>query len=161
MKPEFKIIILGIGASIVSIVFQWFFNYYVLAKLGNWTMALNQKFLVHQTTATDVLILNYFPIIVAGIFIVARTLQIKLYLKFILFTSFSIIILLTLGFVVGLITWTTEGSVSPLLPLYIKYQPFKNYWTIFITLGVLIPLVMKLIKGSNNKTVHNTNVNKH
>ncbi|MFD1553275.1 hypothetical protein DNU06_16800 [Putridiphycobacter roseus] len=146
MKPEFKIILTGIGASIVSILLQWFFNYYVLVKLGDWTMALNQKFLVHQTTTLDVLLLNYFPIIIAGIFIVGGVLQTKQYRKFILWTSFSIIIMMILGFVVGLITWTTEGAVSPLLQQYIKYQPFKNYWTIFITLGVLIPLIIKYLK---------------
>ncbi len=45
-----------------------------------------------------------------------------------------------LGLIIALLTWTNEGTENPLLPEYLKYQPFHYYWTVFIVLGLILSI---------------------
>lgn len=50
------------------------------------------------------------------------------------------------GITIGIFTWTNDQS-SPLLPEYLLEQPFGNYWTIFIAIGIAMPIALLILKN--------------
>ena len=68
----------------------------------------------------------------------------------------SVIIALLTAVIIALFTWTKTGADSFLLPDYLKYQPFDHYWTVFISIGILLPLIPTIINAKSNDSVYET-----
>jgi len=50
-----------------------------------------------------------------------------------------------LGLIIALLTWKHENIENPLLPDFLKDQPFDYYWTIFIITGLLISIIISYL----------------
>lgn len=59
------------------------------------------------------------------------------------------------GISVGLYTWGNDKS-NPLLPEYILEQPFGNYWTVFILIGIITPIAILTFK--NRKKIEKSTI---
>ncbi len=67
----------------------------------------------------------------------------------------TVFLSITAGIAIGLYTWGNDAS-NPLLPEYILEQPFGNYWTVFIVIGIAIPIAGLMLKNRKKKIVKNT-----
>ncbi|MFT6280946.1 MAG: phage shock protein PspC (stress-responsive transcriptional regulator) [Salibacteraceae bacterium] len=141
MNQSLKIILAGLVLCIMTQALMLFIDLYVLFHLGEWTMEIANKFLVFNWTITDKNLIRWFPLIVGVACALANVKDIQALIKRVFWTLLTVLGCLLLAYIVALFTWTNEQADSPLLPQYIKYQPFVNYWTLFITFGILIPIV--------------------
>lgn len=141
LKPTFKIILLCLGMSMLSICMVNLLHRYVLVHLGNLTLDFFQKYLIIHFTTTDNVILNFFPVITGLIFLLlGKNKKSMAVLMLILQMFLTIYLAIIAGIFIALITWN-QTNPNPFLPDYVKYQPFPYYWTIFILLGSFIPMV--------------------
>jgi hypothetical protein len=141
MNQNLKILLTGLSMCIATLAFIVFIQLYVFNHLGDWTMATVNKFLVFHWTTLDNNLIRWLPLIVGVAYVISGKKRIDRFIKRVLLTLLSVIIVLILGILIALITWTSDGADSPLLPRYIKYQPFENYWTVFIVIGILISTI--------------------
>jgi len=149
MNQILKLILIAIGACIVSIGLMLFIDLIVLVYLGDWTMEMTDKFLVLNWTAIDRYIVRWFPILVVLGCILIRDYSIKRYFRKMIWTFLSLILSVFVAVIFALVFWTSEGGDSAFLPQNIRYQPFENYWTIFIVLGISLPLGISLLHNRN------------
>jgi len=109
-------------------------------NLGDWTFKNFQKYLTFQIKPIDHFLVQFSPL-----FFVYPIVKYKLnyWREMLLMTIIgicTIFLAITVGIAVGLYTWGNEES-NPLLPEYILEQPFGNYWTVFIVIGIAIPYI--------------------
>ena len=103
--------------------------------------AFLSKYLIINFNGIDNLLLLFFPAITFSYFLLKRIVQPKVFLKTVLLTFLTVTLTVLSGIIIAIGTWTKSGS-NPLLPGYIRYQPFSHYWTIFILLGIFIPIIL-------------------
>jgi formate-dependent nitrite reductase membrane component NrfD len=130
---------------------MYFVFFYLFLNLGDWTFKNFQKFLAFHWSPIDHFIVQFSPLI-----FIYPILKRKLnYIKEILLTTIigigTISLLLLIGIFIGIYTWKSVDS-SPLIPDYLLVQPFENYWTIFIVIGLLIPILILRNKNKRKKT---------
>ena len=132
---------------IVSIGLMQFLDFVVLMHLDNWTLKFFGQFLIYDWTSLDKNLVRWFPLLIGILMLIKKpkdsTTIFKSIMMSLAFIFFSIII----GIIVALYTWTNEGAESPLLPEYIRYQPFQNYWTMFVLSGLIISILFYLKKS--------------
>lgn len=120
-------------------------------NVGDWTFKYFQKYLAFQLKPIDYVLVQYSPLI-----FIYPILRNKLhYVKnMLLYTSLGVLTIFTAmlaGMFIGVYTWSSDSS-SPLLPEYILKQPFENYWTIFILIGLIIPVILLILKKERKRT---------
>lgn len=125
---------------LLTVGLMWFIDLYVLWHLSDWTLALANKYLILNWTGTDRNLVRWFPLIVGIVCTMVGVTDLRIFIKRVFWTLLTVMAFLVLALFIALFFWTIEGGPSPLLPEYIKYQPFANYWTVFIVLGVLLPM---------------------
>ena len=157
MNQYFKILLIGIGMSICSFGLTFIFYSFVLTNLGDWTMSITQKYLIFNLNPIDNSLFQWFPVIIALVHISFRIKEIKIYFKTLLWTLCSLLTMFFIGVAIALLTWTNEGSESPLLPDYLKYQPNTYYWTIFLFLGILVSVLFLFLKQGNRLSQNKNN----
>lgn len=150
-KTNLKYIMVIILTSILSIELMLILINYVFAHLGTWTMSLSNKYLVINLTPIDKALITFFPVVPAFIHSIGEGININAFLKQSLWLFLSVILFFASGIGIGLLTWTTTSSISPLLPNYLKYQPFTYYWTLFLIPSILIPIVFPFLSKKQNK----------
>ncbi|MFT6500962.1 MAG: phage shock protein PspC (stress-responsive transcriptional regulator) [Crocinitomicaceae bacterium] len=141
MNQGFKMILAGLVLCIMTQALMLFIDHYVLVHLGEWTMEIANKFLILNWTTVDKNLIRWFPLIVGLACALANVKDIQVLIKRVFWTLLTVLSCLLLAYIVALFTWTNEQADSPLLPQYIKYQPFVHYWTVFIAFGILVPMV--------------------
>lgn len=147
MNLKLKIFVIGILLCSISYGLMFLLDYFIFIKLGDWTLPLFKKYLVIHLTLTDMFLVRWFPLILAVSQILTNINATKIYFKTVLWSFVSVIGMLISGILIALLTWTNEKAESPLLPEFLKYQPFEYYWTIFIIGGLMISiLIMYFLK---------------
>lgn len=63
----------------------------------------------------------------------------------------TILLSIIAGIEIGIFTWGSDKS-SPYLTDYMLEQPFGNYWTFFIVIGITIPVAILMLKKRMKKT---------
>lgn len=132
--------------SILSIELMLIIINYLFANIGTWTMAISNKYLVINFTPIDKILITFFPVVPAFIHSIGESINITAFLKQALWLFISVILFFIAGLGIGLLTWTTTSSISPLLPNYLKYQPFTYYWTLFLIPSILIPVIFPIYR---------------
>ena len=145
MKQNVRIIIYGVLLCILSYGLMLILDYFVFVKLGDLTLPLTHKYLVINLNSIDRNLIRSFPLLLAIIQISVRRSQTKIYFKTVLWTFVSIISMMFLGLIIALLTWKHENIENPLLPDFLKDQPFDYYWTIFIITGLLISIIISYL----------------
>ena len=140
MNQNLKIISFGILLSSISFGLLLILYYYVFTKLGDLTLPLTKKYLVFNFTSIDQGLIRLFPLIIALIHVSFRDKETKAYFRNVLWIYLSIMTMIFLGFIIALLTWTNDEAENPLLPEFLKYQPFKYYWTLFIVFGLIVSI---------------------
>ena len=123
--------------------------------MGDWTMKMFKKYLVFNLTSIDRLLISWLPLILAFAYSFAGIKKIQEFIKKVLWTITTVLVFFLAGIAVGLMTWTSDGGDSVLLPEYLKYQPIKYYWSFFIVLGIIspaIPTIISYLKKSNSSS---------
>lgn len=131
-----------------------FINNFVLVVLGDWTMQIANKFLIINLTIIDENLIRWFPFIVGLTCALTNVKDLQVLVERVFWTLLTVIGFLLLAILVALFTWSSNGADSPLLPEYIKYQPFMNYWTVFIALGITLPMIQLIWKRKKNAEVN-------
>jgi hypothetical protein len=141
MKQTLKILLIGLVLCILSEGILIFIHLYLIGHLGEWTYPVVNKYIIIEWTKSDSNLTRWLPLIVAIFYIISGKRKIEEFIKRVFLTLLSFIGFFVLGILFALIFWTSEGGGSPLLPEYIKYQPFAHYWTIFIAIGIILPII--------------------
>jgi ABC-type amino acid transport system permease subunit len=63
----------------------------------------------------------------------------------------SIFLSLIIGIAIALMTWENKKFPSSFLPNYILEPPFQNYSTIFVLIGISIPIILLFYKNKGVK----------
>lgn len=156
MNHSLKMILAGLVMCIMTQGIMLFIDHYVLIHLGDWTMAISDKFLVFKWTTIDKNLVRWFPLFVGIVCALTRVQKLEVLVKRVIWTLTSVIIALLTAVIIALFTWTKTGADSFLLPDYLKYQPFDHFWTVFILIGILLPLIPTIINAKSNDSVHET-----
>ena len=159
MNQSLKIVLAGLVMCIMTQGLMLFIDHYVLVHLGDWTMAMTNKFLVFDWTITDKNLIRWFPLIVGVACAIIGVRDLQIFIKRVFWTLLTVLGFILIAILIGLFTWTSNGGDSPLLPEYLKYQPFSNYWTVFIAVGILLPLI-PLVKSRVDNVVNNEIIDK-
>lgn len=153
MKPILKMTFLCLGTSVLSICISQYLFILGLGQLGNLTLKSFHKFLIVNLSMIDTILLCFFPIILGTVFILHKSTNYRLLLKIILQTFLTLILSVVAGIFFAIVSWE-EKSSNPLLPEYIRYQPFSFYWTLFICLGIFIPITYYFLKKKLHPSSH-------
>lgn len=135
---------------LLTVGLMQFIGFYVLINLGDWTLAFANKYLILYWTGTDINLIRWFPLIVGIVCTIVGVNDLRVFIKRVFWTLLTVVAFLVLALFIAMLFWTSEGGPSPLLPEYIKYQPFANDWTVFIALGVLLPMIPLIRKRRDN-----------
>lgn len=141
-----KKIAVCIGFCLISIYFSYVISWYVSAKIGSFTFACFSKYLITQFTLLDINLMNWFPILTTVFLLGQKNFKIKAIIKLNLMMFLSLIISFLLGISFALIFWNSDLATAQWLPEYIIYQPFEHHWTIFISLGIVFPIVINILQ---------------
>ncbi len=150
MNQSLKIMLAGLLMCIVTHGLMLFINLYFLIHLGDWTMAISNKYLLIDWTVLDRNLVRWFPFFVGVMCAISRVKKIQILAKHVLWTLLSVIGFILLGIIIALLTWTSKGADSQLLPESLKHQPFANYWTVFIGIGILLGLMPIVLRRKDN-----------
>lgn len=150
MKQTIKILLTGLVLCLLSQGILLFIHLYLIGHLGEWTMPVVGKYIIIDWTKSDSNLIRWLPLIVGIVYIISGKRKIDEFVKRVLITLLSFIGFFLLGILFALIFWTSEGGGSPLLPEYVRYQPFKHYWTIFLATGIVLPLI-PIFKDRNDE----------
>lgn len=152
-------ITLNIITTIVSIVatvtFMYFVFFYLFINLGDWTYKNFHKFLTFQTKPIDHILVQFSPLLFIYPIIKYKLNYQREILISTAFGIFGIFLSIISGIAIAIFTWRNDKS-SPFLPEYILEKPFGNYWTVFIALGVTMPIAILMLKSRKKKTETNT-----
>ncbi len=151
LNQTLKTLLIITGMCVLSLIAAYFVNL-IFNHLGDWTMSMNQIFLVHNLSIVDLNLIRWFPLLIALILNLTDTWNTKTYFKIVLWTLSYLLIFLSVGIAIALFTWTNTQNPSPLLPQYLSYQPFSFYWTVFITLGITLPILFHILKRKHKTT---------
>lgn len=143
-------IIVTIVCIAATVTFMYYVFFYLFMNLGDWTFKNFQKFLTFQIKPIDHFLVQFSPLI-----FIYPILKYKLnyWREMLLMTVIgicSIFLSIIAGITVGLYTWGNDKS-SPFLPEYILEQPFGNYWTVFILIGIITPIAILTLKNRRKK----------
>ena len=143
-------IVLNIVTTIASIaatvIFMYLVFFHLFMHLGDWTFKYFQKFLMTQLKPIDHILIQCFPLVY--IYPIVRY-KLRYWSEMVRMTVMGIgttFLAIIAGITIGIFTWTNDQS-SPLLPEYLLEQPFGNYWTIFIAIGIAIPIALLILKN--------------
>ena len=140
-NPSVKLILIGLVFCIFTHALMFFLDYFILTQIGKWAQDIFSRYLIFHWTTLDRLIIRWFPLFITGIYIFSGMKSASQLLYQFFWITLSILMFFLLAVFVALFFWTNDGGDSPLLPDYLRYQPFANYWTLFIALGILLPLI--------------------
>lgn len=137
--------LLNIGTTLFSIALTIMFMYYIsnyfFIYASKWVFEIFEKFFAFQITPIDHFLVHFFPLIFIP-FLLRRKLNFsKQMLLMTIIGIFSIFMLFLVGMAIGIYTWGSDPT-EPLLPEYILIQPFEYYWTVFISIGISIPILI-------------------
>ena len=102
-------------------------------------MAMSNKFLVFDWTIVDKNLIRWFPLLLGMVYTMIGVKNLELFIRRVFLTILTTLAMILIAVITGLYTWTSESGPSPLLPEYLKYQPFTFYWTVFILIGIIMP----------------------
>lgn len=140
-----------IASIVATVTFMYFMFFYVFMNLGDWTFKYFNKFLTFQLTPIDHFLVQFTPLFFVYPIIKNKLSYSKELIKTTVLGICTLFLSILSGILLGILTWPHDES-SPLLPEYIRVQPFGNYWTIFIIIGICVPFVMLIRKSKLNKT---------
>ena len=141
MNQRLKILLSGLVLCIMTQSLMLFIDQYVLVRLGDWTMTMDNKYLILNWTILDKNLVRWFPLIIGISCVIFSVKDVHILVKRVFWTLLSVLSFIVIAILIALFTWTNDTADSPLLPEYIKYQPFVNYWTVFISLGILLAII--------------------
>lgn len=150
MNVRLKIILTGLVLSLMTHALMLFIDHYFLIHMGDWTMKIFKKYLVFNLSSLDRFLISWLPLILAFVYLILNIQELAVFIKKVIWSIITVLTFFLFGIVIGLWTWTSDGGDSILLPEYLKYQPIKFYWTIFISLGLVLPTIPTLIKYLKN-----------
>lgn len=137
-------ILIHIGALLIALVATAFFVYVVYAhlfvRLGDWTFDHFQQFLIVQLQPLDRMLMQWAPVLWSVPIVVYGLNYPRQLLGMTALGMGSMSLSLCAGIAWSLFTWKPDTS-SPLLPEYIRAQPFDHYWTVFLLVGIALPIV--------------------
>lgn len=145
MNHKLKIVLTGLVLCLMTHTLRLFLDHYFLIHMGDWTMKIFKKYLVFNLTSIDRFLISWLPIILAIAYSFAGIKKIQVFIIKVMWSITSVIVFFLLGIIVGLMTWTSDGGDSVLLPDYLIYQPIKYYWSFFIVLGIVLPAIPTII----------------
>ncbi len=142
---KFLVITLILGVSIVAYFCKYLLIYFLLDIIDQWTLYNLQSYLLIGFNFFDQLLLIFFPTIVgfSTLFLVEFNFW-KIF-KNVCISFGTVYLVVFVGYAVALMTWSNYDT-NPLIPEYTKNQPFNFYWTIFIIIGILIPILATLLR---------------
>lgn len=145
--------LLNIGVTILSIflsiIFLYVIYFHLFLNLGPLTFKYFQKYLAFNITPFDQILVQFSPLLFIFPIVRAKIDYSKNMLRTTLLSLLCIFLFLMLGLIIGIYTWQHD-TTNPLLPEYLVVQPFKNYWTIFILMGLFFPIYKIVKKRSLN-----------
>jgi hypothetical protein len=152
---KFLVIALLLGVSIVAYFCKYLLIYFLLDIIDQWTLYNLQSYLLIGFNFFDQLLLIFFPAIVgfSTLFLVGFNFW-KIF-KNVCISFGTVYLMVFVGYTVALMTWS-HYDINPLIPEYTKNQPFNFYWTIFIIIGIFIPIFRTLIR--KDRTVKSSNL---
>lgn len=106
------------------------------------------KFLIFELTSLDRNLVRWLPLLIGTVMLIKTPKDTRTIVKSILISLATVFFTIILGIIIAINTWTNEGTDSPLLPEYIRYQPFQYYWTTFILIGLIISTLFYIKKRS-------------
>lgn len=140
MKTK-QILLVSAIICVFTIMITILLDLYVFPNLSGLINKWSQKYLIFNFNIFDYNLIRYFPLIAMLTLLRKQNITVKYLIKINAIVLISILLSISIGFVVAINTWTNASAISPLLPTYIKYQPFSMYWTLFILLGISLPLI--------------------
>lgn len=148
-------IIITIVSVALTVTFMYFVFFYLFMNLGDWTFKNFQKFLAFQIKPIDHILVQYSPLLFIYPIIKYKLNYSKEMILMTIIGMCTIFLSIIAGIAIGIFTWGRDKT-SPLLPEYILEQPFGNYWTIFIVIGVILPIAILMWKNRKKKIEKNT-----
>lgn len=145
MKHKLKIMLAGLVLSFITHALMLFLDHYFLIHMGDWTMKIFKKYLVFNLTLIDRLLISWLPLILAFAYSFIGIKKLQKFIRKVIWSILTVLVFFLIGILTGLMIWTSDGVDSVLLPEYLKYQPIKYYWTIFIALGIILPAIPTII----------------
>ncbi len=142
------ITLLSIG---IMVIFTFVLSFYFLMNLGDWSYYVIQKFLILNLQQIDQILIQFSPLIY--IFPILKS-KSKFWVEMLLMTVSSVCLIflsLIIGIAIALMTWGNKKFPSSFLPNYILEPPFQNYSTIFILIGISIPIILLFYKNKGVK----------
>ncbi|MDB2697896.1 hypothetical protein N9Y29_01845 [Crocinitomicaceae bacterium] len=128
---------------------MYFIFFYGLINLGDLTFTYFQKFLAVELKPIDHLLVWFSPLLFTYPIIKYKLNYPRQLLRMTLMGIGTTLLSLVGGIVIGLFTWGNDQS-SPFLPEYLLVQPFGNYWTVFIVLGIVTPIAVVMLQHGKN-----------
>lgn len=141
-----------ITSVFVAILFMYFMYFHFFLNLGDFTLNLFSKYLGFTLTDIDHVIVWLFPMLLIYPILKKHIPFAKHIFLYTLISLISIFISILFGVLIAVFTWPSEDA-SLYLPNYFLIQPFKHYWTVFIVIGVIIPLIFLLRRKVNHHTL--------
>lgn len=93
-----------------------FIDHYFLIHLGDWTMAMSNKFLVFDWTIVDKNLIRWFPLLLGMVYTMIGVKNLELFIRRVFLTILTTLAMILIAVIIGLYTWTSESGPSPLLP---------------------------------------------
>jgi hypothetical protein len=151
-SKKVKIVLIGVAFTFLSLAYLLILDFFVLGNISDWSMKLFQKYLIIDFNIQDKILIRWFPLLLSIIVIYTKDMGTKSFIRLILSGYITVSFSLLLGYFLAVITWTSGGAISPLLPEYIKYQPFTNYWALFILFGIVLAIWLHFKKGKESSS---------
>lgn len=149
MNQLFLNSIITIICVFATVAFMYFIFFFGLINLGDLTFAYFQKFLAVELKPIDHLLVQFSPLLFTYPIIKYKLNYPRQLLRMTIMGIGTTFLSLVGGIAIALFTWGIDQS-SPLLPEYILTQPFGNYWSIFIVLGIVTPIAIVMLQHGKN-----------
>lgn len=130
----------------ITFAFAHFIFFLVFKNFVEITMNSFQKYLITQRTPIDLILVQSYPLLFIYPIIRFKLNFRKEMLLMTIVGVCTISLSLIAGMILSVFTWKNSES-NYILTDYILEQPFANYWTIFVVIGISIPVSIVLFKN--------------
>jgi len=124
-------------------------------------MKVFKKYLVLNLTSIDRFLISWIPLILAFAYSSFGIKSLQKFIRKTIWSILTVLIFFLFGILISFMTWSSDGGNSVFLPEYLKYQPIKYYWTIFVALGIVLPVIpttityLKSIDSTSDEIIDN------
>jgi hypothetical protein len=154
IPSKIQSIIICAAFTVLSFGFMAFIDSIIRPYLGDFSASPLHNHLAISFSEVDRMMIRWHPLAIAFLLTFKKNLVAISIIRLMLAILVSLSLGLVLGWLVAIFTWPLPTGTSPLLPsyTYIKYQPFTFYWTIFISAGILLPVIIYRWKRTRNNS---------